>query len=281
MNTPELGNVPIEDDPTGMRALLSSLPDPGPMPEELSARILAALEREARYAETGSIWDEEPPPEVPDVPERPVTHPPAQGAHSTVTPLVRKRLRWQPLLAAAAAAGVLAFGGGAIFRLLNTGANSNNSAVGGAQNDASVKKENVKPAAPAATAHESSAAASASSSAEAGGGYAAGFRVLASGTAYSATDFAAQAGRVLSAPAPGSSTTPAGGLAVESAARACAKAVGAPESGLLVVDFGTFDDSPAVLIVVEGTTGDPQAYVVTPECSATDDTVLAGPAAVG
>ena len=30
---------PIEHDPTGMRALLGSLPDPGPMPDDLVARI--------------------------------------------------------------------------------------------------------------------------------------------------------------------------------------------------------------------------------------------------
>ena len=39
--------TPVEHDPTGMRALLSSLPDPGPMPEDLVARITAALAHEA------------------------------------------------------------------------------------------------------------------------------------------------------------------------------------------------------------------------------------------
>ncbi|WP_203230470.1 hypothetical protein, partial [Segeticoccus rhizosphaerae] len=35
-----------DEDPTGVRALLSSLPEPGPMPPELVARITASLERE-------------------------------------------------------------------------------------------------------------------------------------------------------------------------------------------------------------------------------------------
>lgn len=37
-----------DDDPTGVRDLLSSLPDPGPMPDDLVARISDALEAERR-----------------------------------------------------------------------------------------------------------------------------------------------------------------------------------------------------------------------------------------
>ncbi|MGB8382538.1 MAG: hypothetical protein WCG47_15060, partial [Dermatophilaceae bacterium] len=32
-----------DDDPTGVRALLAALPDPGPMPEDVAARVLARL----------------------------------------------------------------------------------------------------------------------------------------------------------------------------------------------------------------------------------------------
>ena len=35
-------------DPTGMRDVLSSLPEPGPMPEDLADRICASLEHEQR-----------------------------------------------------------------------------------------------------------------------------------------------------------------------------------------------------------------------------------------
>lgn len=48
MSTPPKG-VPTgndDSDPTGMRVVLSSLPDPGPMPEDLATRICASLERE-------------------------------------------------------------------------------------------------------------------------------------------------------------------------------------------------------------------------------------------
>lgn len=47
MTTPEpQGHASHEDDPTGVRALLSSLPDPGPMPPELVERITASLAEE-------------------------------------------------------------------------------------------------------------------------------------------------------------------------------------------------------------------------------------------
>lgn len=42
-----------EHDPTGVRALLSSLPDPGPMPEHLVLRIQQSLEREQEHRQRG------------------------------------------------------------------------------------------------------------------------------------------------------------------------------------------------------------------------------------
>ena len=47
MTEPHDDRTPVEHDPTGMRALLANLPDPGPMPEHLVARITAALAAEA------------------------------------------------------------------------------------------------------------------------------------------------------------------------------------------------------------------------------------------
>ncbi len=43
MTHPHDDTAPAEHDPTGMRDLLASLPDPGPMPDDLVARISAAL----------------------------------------------------------------------------------------------------------------------------------------------------------------------------------------------------------------------------------------------
>lgn len=42
----ERAHEPLEHDPTGVRALLAGLPDPGPMPADVEARILAALRAE-------------------------------------------------------------------------------------------------------------------------------------------------------------------------------------------------------------------------------------------
>jgi hypothetical protein len=59
VSTPTHGdNAPQEVDPTGVRALLSSLPDPGPMPDELVARITRSLhEEQERRANGGSGTD--------------------------------------------------------------------------------------------------------------------------------------------------------------------------------------------------------------------------------
>ena len=54
MSQPHDDTAPVEHDPTGMRALLASLPDPGPMPDDLVARISAALAAEARRATASS-----------------------------------------------------------------------------------------------------------------------------------------------------------------------------------------------------------------------------------
>ena len=70
-----------EHDPTGIRDLLSSLPDPGPMPADLVARINASIAAEQSARED-----------------------------STVVPLRRRRWGWQHIGVAAAAAAVLGIG---------------------------------------------------------------------------------------------------------------------------------------------------------------------------
>ena len=49
----ERGHEAHEDDPTGIRALLASLPDPGPMPDDLVERIGARLAVEQAHREQG------------------------------------------------------------------------------------------------------------------------------------------------------------------------------------------------------------------------------------
>lgn len=50
--TTDFGAVPFEDDPNGMRAVLAGLPDPGPMPGDVEARVLASLREEVRARST-------------------------------------------------------------------------------------------------------------------------------------------------------------------------------------------------------------------------------------
>jgi hypothetical protein len=52
VTTPGIPHHDSDDDPTGIRHLLSSLPDPGPMPEELVERISASLREEQRRRES-------------------------------------------------------------------------------------------------------------------------------------------------------------------------------------------------------------------------------------
>lgn len=52
VTTPGHSDHDSDPDPTGIRALLSSLPDPGPMPEELVDRITTSLREEQRRRES-------------------------------------------------------------------------------------------------------------------------------------------------------------------------------------------------------------------------------------
>lgn len=53
-------DTPEDLDPTGVRALLSAVPDPGPMPEDLVARISQRLAEEQRRRESGHPVDGRP-----------------------------------------------------------------------------------------------------------------------------------------------------------------------------------------------------------------------------
>jgi hypothetical protein len=78
--SPHDGDVPFEDDPTGMRALLSGLPDPGPMPDDLVARIQASLLSESR----SRAADAQTPHAIPQPPVAP-------NRHGASIPASRKR----------------------------------------------------------------------------------------------------------------------------------------------------------------------------------------------
>lgn len=59
MKPPEGSGAQFEDDPTGVRELLRALPDPGPMPDDVTRRIQNALDAEKRSAPVVSDDDQE------------------------------------------------------------------------------------------------------------------------------------------------------------------------------------------------------------------------------
>lgn len=95
-----------EPDPTGMRALLASLPDPGPMPAEVTERITASLQR-AQQHRLGAPGPEGMPSTAPERTGRdPVT------GTTTVTSLAsRRRTRVPHLLAAVASVAAVGIAG--------------------------------------------------------------------------------------------------------------------------------------------------------------------------
>lgn len=115
MTHPHDDTAPVEHDPTGMRALLASLPEPGPMPDDLVARISAALAAEAgRGSGIEQFWgpsdraDAADPTGPTDTTDRTTT-----DAVARVVPL-RRRPRLRHLGVAAAVVGVIGLGGYAL-----------------------------------------------------------------------------------------------------------------------------------------------------------------------
>ncbi len=236
--------TPVDHDPTGIRDLLSHLPEPGPMPEDLVARITASL---AREAEVG---------------------PDAAGLRGQVLPLDttrRPNRRWQVLGVAAAVIGVLGIGGvvastmpGGLTAALDLGRGSDSagSAAGSAADDATQPESaSVGDTVIVMTGHPYR-------SADLGGDAA----VLLTGEPEALTP--------LTAESPGVGT-----IGTEVGARACADALGVPPDAALVVDIATVDDAPAAVVVVADTSGH-TAYAVQRSCSVQAPGVLAGPVPV-
>lgn len=239
----ELEHEPIEHDPTGMRELLSSLPDPGPMPEGLEAAILARL---SELREEGD--------EVTGLPR-----PPARRPDADIVPLSAygrsrpDRHRWFAAaagIAAAAAVGIVVTDGlqgdGWITSVI--GADSSSDAAG-----APAKAEG-----------------------RADGGAEARDRTytLGSGTDYRAATLRTQASALLEGH--GTFVDPA----TEPAnAAACLRALGL-ESDSAMLDAATYEGRPAYVVV--WTRGRQSSVVVTQtSCGDSGPHTIVGPTALG
>ena len=242
---------PVEHDPTGMRALLASLPDPGPMPDDLVARISAALRAEVRSG--GSFVDDGP------------------DAVGSVVPLRRRsRVRYLGLAAVAAvAAGVLGLGAYALDGLTGGGATASLDAVGGSSDSGAGAGADSK-----AEAQDRPAAAAP----EAGSGEVV---VVMSGVDHASKQLAVTARaldeggldplRELAAesPALGPIATPVG-------ARACADALGIPAGAGILVDVSEVDGAPAAVLVVHDGAGR-SAWAVERSCPSGTTGPISGP----
>lgn len=208
------------EDQRAVRALLSSLPDPGPVPPDVLDRINGTLralqEEDAAHAATVS----------------------ASGTGATVVPLRRRAAGHRALWLAAAAAVVLS-GGGAVVSQLGSDTSARDTAASVAGGSAS----------PEAT---SGAGARGVAPAEPGG------HVYASGTDYRRADLVRKALALLApGPRPFAAERPgaAGLLADPTTLTACVRAVGAAPANLLAADLATYEGRPAVVLVLTGVSG--------------------------
>lgn len=209
-----------------VRALLSSLPDPGPPPPDVVDRLEATLRRlSAEAAQPGS--------------ER------AGGTvASTVVPLrpASAGRRRRPLLAVAAAAVLLAGGGFGLSRLVPDTGGADSTAAGAALSD-SGRKEAV----PSQDLHSTAS----------GTSYSRARLAAQVQQVLSAAHTSAPAAALSGSQGP---LTTASGIAE------CLAAIGAPKVTPLLVDVARFEGHPAAVIVLPTEGGGRDIWVVAPTC---------------
>ncbi len=260
MSHPHDDTAPVEHDPTGMRALLASLPDPGPMPDDLVARISAALEAEAgRADDADELWGR-----LADTSHEVGSGEGDPGAGGQVVPLHR-RMGLRHLGVAAAVVGVLGLGGylvgtlpGGVTASLSAGA------ADSAQSDDSAgskAQEGLALVAPEAGSGEVVVVMSGADHASAR--LAVSARELDDGTLDPIGDLSAES------PSLGPIATPVG-------ARACADALGIPSDAGILVDVAEVDGVSAAVLVVHSVDGR-TAYAVDRSCTTGVPGLITGP----
>jgi hypothetical protein len=257
--------APVEHDPTGMRALLASLPDPGPMPDDLVARISAALAVEAQRGHgIDRIWGVDDEPDAASSPVGDADTTPADAV-APVVPL-RRRLGLRHLAVAAAVLGVLGVGGflvkslpGDVMAAFGTTAGSSDSSA--VAPEAAAAPDARALVAPPAGSGEVVVVMSGVDHAAARLDVTA--RELDDGTLDPISDLTAEA------PAIGPIATPIG-------ARACATALGIPADAGILVDVSEVDGVSAAVLVVHSDSGR-TAWAVDRSCTTGNTGLIRGP----
>jgi hypothetical protein len=260
---------PDDLDPTGIRALLSAMPDPGPMPADLVQRIQASIAAE-QAARAGGVRPE-----------------------ATVVPLhagsehAGRRQRWQRFVLVAAAAAVAAV---AVPALLSGSPSTwlTSLSAGTSQGSSASSMNELRSTASI----NSSSGAVRSDTGNAPGVPIPGasplavarVTIYASGTAYTAAGFARQAEMFVThqlAPVapPGSKAPGLGQAATATGLAPCLTALRLDSTAQVKADLATFEGRSAVVIVATSSTTPTTklAYAVDRGCTSGTVQVLAGP----
>ena len=244
-----------DTDPTGMRALLRGLPDPGPMPDDLVDRIHASLADLPPF-EAGA---------APDL---------ATANVSRGTPGGGRPAWWVRHAGKAAVAAVVLIGGGAM-------ATGQLGSFGGGDDANTASSDSVGGRAEQQSSTNPDADMAKEYTAQVQGSPVTlgAIVVRQSGRDYSATGLATQLGTSESGPTttPLSAEAPGiGPIGTENGVRSCLEALGLPRGSAADVDLSTLDTTPAAVLVVT-LDGERTAYAVGRDCTTGKPSVLAGP----
>lgn len=263
-------STPDDDtDPTGMRALLRGLPDPGPMPDDLVARIQASLA---------------------DLP-LPQSHPGTSddGGLRTVSrgtessDLPRRPSWWARNGSRAAVAAVVLIGGGAVasdqLGLLGSGGDSSSSGTA-ADSSAGGSTADQRAEGPSQGTESAPQSGRDTAGASTDGPVRPGEVVVTmSGRTYTAAGLAAEVdrGSSVTPTAPLTSESPGiGPIGTEIGVRSCLVALGLPRDSAARVDLALVDTTPAAVLVVTRD-GGRTAYAVGRDCTLGNPALIAGP----
>jgi hypothetical protein len=259
--------APVEHDPTGMRALLASLPDPGPMPDDLVARISAALAVEAQRGDgIDQLWSLD----QHDESSRSGGDDNGSDAGAPVVPL-RRRLGVRHVLVAASVVALLGLGGflvkslpGDVIAAFGTNAGSADSAAVGEDSAAAAGGKVALVAPPAGSGDVVVVMSGVDHAADRLDVTA---RQLDDGTLDPIADLTAES------PSLGPIATPIG-------ARACATALGIPTDAGILVDVSEVDGASAAVLVVHSDQGR-SAWAVDRSCTTGNTGLIRGPVPLG